>query len=133
VRPGAPLDDDRRLFRVCAGDRVQHVQPAHAVRHANQADAVDARVRVGGEAGAGFVRHRDRFDLRLLQPREGRQGEVPRHAETVPHAAAVEVLEEELAHRHARRQVAALRSCFAAGVAVAPRTNCGGIGRGLIG
>ena len=56
-------DDDRALFRVRAGDGVEDVQAADAVGHADQADAVEARIRVGGEAGAGLVGHGDRLDF----------------------------------------------------------------------
>ena len=48
--PGrAAHDDHRRFLRIGAGDGVENVEPAHAVGDADQPDAVDARVGIGGE------------------------------------------------------------------------------------
>jgi hypothetical protein len=55
-------DDDGRFFGERAGDGVEDIEAADAVGDADQADAVDARIGIGGEASAGLVRHGDGFD-----------------------------------------------------------------------
>ncbi len=94
---GAGDDDDGGFFGVGAGDGVEHVQAADAVGDAGQADAVDAGVSVGGEAGAGLVGHGDVLDGGFVEPGEGGEGEVAGDAEGMAYAEGVEVGEEELA------------------------------------
>ena len=59
---GAGDDDDGGFFGIGAGDGVEDVEPADAVGDADQADAVEAGVGIGGEAGAGLVGHGDGLD-----------------------------------------------------------------------
>ena len=97
-------DDNGRFFRVGAGDCVEDVEPAHAISDADQPDAVDARVGVGGEAGAGFVRHRDALDFGFFEPGKGGQGKIAGNAEAVTDAAAVKIFEEKLTQGHGGRK-----------------------------
>ena len=56
-------DYDGRFLRIGTGNGVQDVEASHAIGDADQTDAVDARVSVGGEPGAGLVCHGHTLDL----------------------------------------------------------------------
>ena len=43
----------RRFFRICAGNRIQNIESADAIGHANQTDPVDARISISGKTRAG--------------------------------------------------------------------------------
>ena len=88
---GAADDHDRRFFGVSPGNGVEDVESADAIRDADQADTVDARVSVGRKARAGFVGHRDGLDGRAVEPRESRKGEIARNAEAVADAFGMKV------------------------------------------
>ena len=100
-----PADDHhRRFLRVRAGNRIHDVQPADAIGHADQPNAVDPAVRIGGEPGARLVAHRDRLNFRAIEPRERRQREISRHAEAVTNPVAMKIVEQKLAQRHISRK-----------------------------
>lgn len=95
--PGRTADNyDGRFFGIRAGDGVEDVEPAHAVGHTHQTNAVNARISVGSEAGAGLMGHGDALDFGLFEPGESGEGEVPGNAEAMTDAAAVKIVEEEL-------------------------------------
>ncbi len=85
-----------------ARHRVDHVVPAGAVGHTNDADlAGGARVSVGGETDTWFMR--EGKDLRPLTPAEREkqlEGEVARDAENVSCADLAEIGDQKVAHRH---------------------------------
>ena len=60
-------DDDGRFFRVGLGGGVGDLQPAHAISHADHAQAADARIGIGGEAGALFIASGDDLQRAFLQ------------------------------------------------------------------
>ena len=65
-------DNHGGFFGIGAGDGVQSVQSTDAISDADEADAVDAGIGVGGEAGAGFVGHGDALNWGFFEPGEGR-------------------------------------------------------------
>jgi len=99
--PGsAAHDDNRRFLGVRTGDRIQNIQSAYAVSHANQTDPVNARIGVGRKTSGGLVRHSDALDFRFLEPCKCRQSKIARNAETVANTPAVKVFEKKLPQRH---------------------------------
>lgn len=101
---GATDNHDGRFFGIGAGDGVENVKSTDAIGDTDQADAVQARISIGGEASAGLVGHRNVFDLGFFEPRECGESEIARNAKAVTDAAAVEVFEEELTQGHGGRK-----------------------------
>ena len=107
-RPGAPADHDhRRLLGIGPGDRIAEAQPAHAIGHADRADAVDPGVGVGGKAGAVLARAADQPQRALFHHRVERQHVVAGDAENVPHAVVAQTADKVLADRNARERLLA--------------------------
>ena len=94
---GTGDDDDGGFFSIGAGNGIEDVEAADAVGHADQADAVDAGVGVGGEAGTGLVGHGD-VRISICRARQKWQSEVAGDAEGVADAAAVKIFEKKLPH-----------------------------------
>ena len=86
-----------RLLGVCARNRVHNIESAYAVGHANQTDAINARISVGGETRGGLVCHRNAPDFRFLEPGKCRQNEVAWKTETVANTAPIEIFKKKLA------------------------------------
>ena len=79
-------DHHRRFFGIGPGDRVAEAQSAHAIGDADRADAVDAGVGVGGEAGAVLAGAADQSQPALFQLRVEGKDVIARNAEHVAHA-----------------------------------------------
>ena len=109
---GRPADDhDRRLLGIGAGDRIAEAQPTYAIGHADGADAVDARVGVGGEAGAVLAGAADDAQRAALDLRIEREHVIARHAEHVADAAFAQPPDQVLADRQPRDGRRAIRGC----------------------
>ena len=100
-------DNQRRLLGVGARDRVDHVQPARAVRDETDAESVcDARGAVGGEPDCRLVTERDEpKPLVVLQRVIQIQHEVAGNAEDLSDAGLMQLVEEKLVQLHTMRPV----------------------------
>ena len=98
-------DDDGRLLGEGLGRRVDDLEPAHAVGHAERADAVHPRIGVRGEAGALLVGRVDERELRLLEAVVEAQHVVARDPEDMSHAERDEPVDQIAPHRRRHRAV----------------------------
>jgi hypothetical protein len=92
-------DNDGRLLGVGPGDRVADRQPAHAVRDADRAEAVDPSVGVGREARAVLARAADDLDRAFFELAVKRENVVAGNPEDVLEAVVLKPPDQVLADR----------------------------------
>ena len=110
AQAGRAADDHhRRFLGIGPGDRVAQAQPAHAIGHADGADAVDAGVGVGGEAGAVFAGAADQSQRAVLHQRVERQHVIAGDAEDVADAVILQPADQVVADRQPRNGRGAIR------------------------
>ena len=100
-----PADHDHgRLLGIGPRDRIAKAQPAHAIGHADRADAVHAGVGVGGKARTVLARAADQPQRALFHHRVEGQHVVARDAENVAHPVVAQAADKILANRNARER-----------------------------
>jgi len=100
IRGGAARNNQHRaFFSIGAGDGIEHVQPADAIGHAGNAQAIDTCISVSGKAYGRFMCHGVEVDLGVFKPAKRRQREIARNAECIADTLIVEIIEQERADR----------------------------------
>ena len=103
-QPGrAAQHDHRRLLGVRPRDAVAGAQPAHAVRHADAAQAVDPRIGVGREPRVVLSGHPHQPDRALLDQLVQLEDVVAGYAEDVLDPQGAQPVDQVLADRRHRR------------------------------
>ena len=87
---------DRGFFCIRARDSVQNIETADAVGHADQANAIDAGVGIGGESRAGSWVMVTLWIFDFSSQAKVGKSEVAGNAETVADAPAIKVFEKKL-------------------------------------
>src|SRR5208282_5155647 len=99
---GAADYDHGRFFSVGPRDRIAKAQPAHAIGHADSADAVHPGVGIGGKTGAVLASAADQPQGAFFHHRIEGEHVVAGDAENVAYSALSQTADEILADRNAR-------------------------------
>ena len=95
--PGRAADHHhRRAFGIGLGGGVDQLQSADAIGHRHRTQAADARIGIGGEAGALFITGTDQRERRLLDNLEQAEHIVAGDTEHVPDVACAQFIDEHM-------------------------------------
>ena len=121
--------DHRRLLGVGPGDAVAGRQPPHAIRHANAAQPVNPRVRVGREARVVFAGDADQLDRAFLDQFVQLEDVIAGDAEDMLDPQGPQPLHEVPADGHRGR---GRRGCRSIAALARHDFSCRSLGRGAL-
>ena len=99
----APQNDHRRLLGIGAGDAVARGEPSDTISHADAAQPVNPRVRIGREARVVFPGHADQLDRAFIDQLVKREDVIARDAEDMLDAQCPQALDQVFADRDRAR------------------------------